>query len=191
MEVHMRKYALFSSLGLLMLNVFFCSDSNNIDLSGVDQNFTVSSDNTLSIEADDPTVDDGISVGETFEGPTPTVPDTVDTSDSDDDDGDGILDSDDHLPDDCTDMVVTSNGVSSAHIVLNDEELFSPDDFHNVDFHETMNVNLKDGDNTITIKLAGSPGDQLNVRFYNCSKDPVELLFETTVTRTTGAPNMN
>ncbi|MEZ4845952.1 MAG: hypothetical protein R2877_03000 [Bdellovibrionota bacterium] len=187
----MRSFSTVICFSALCVALLACSEDDE-NLSGVEQNFTVNAGNQFSIDEDNPILDnDNVSVGETFDGPTPDEPGSENSGGSSDDDGDGIPNDEDHIPDVCTKMVVTSDGVSSARITLNDDEIYSPNDFHNEDFSETSSVNLKEGDNTIFIRLAGSPGDQINVRFYNCSEDPVELVFETTVTRTAGSPNTN
>ncbi|MFH1262227.1 MAG: hypothetical protein V1495_02115 [Pseudomonadota bacterium] len=106
-----------------------------------------------------------------------------------DDDGDGINNDEDELPGVCTEMVVVSTGTSSAVISLNGEEIFVQSDFKNKDVTLTKAINLKDGSNALSIRIAGSPGDQLLVQIYNCSTDPSTKLFETVVTRTKGSPN--
>ncbi len=182
------KKLIFISLLLTTTAFYHCGSDDDTD--GVSQNFTTKTTGNFAIEKGDSDINGNCDIGETFEGPAPSEPSTVDGSPNDTD-GDGFNNDEDNIPDVCTKMVVTSRGISSARIILNDEEIYSPNDFKNKDFKESRYVNLNDGDNNIQIRLAGSPGDQINVRFYNCSEDPVELVFETTVTRTAGAPNVN
>lgn len=185
----MKKNSLFLTMLFFSLTFTFCSEDE--ELIGIEQPFSISSDGSFTLDAGAADIDNNtVSTGENFDGPDPAEPE-VGTSDTNDDDGDGIPDDEDNFPDVCTKMVVTSNGVSSARITLNDEELYSPNDFHNDNFSEISSVNVKDGDNTIFIRLAGSPGDQVIVQIYNCSESPVELLYETIVTRVAGSPNTN
>ena len=82
-----------------------------------------------------------------------------------------------------------SIGVSSARVVLNDQTVFAPKDFHNKDFTETRPVNLIVGTNTLEISftLRGSPGDQLTVTILDCDEPP-HTLWQRVLRRTTGKP---
>lgn len=178
-------------LFIVFISLVHCSSSNSFVYSGIDQNFTVAlsgGDPEATSDSIDTTGDDVVT-DEEYEGEEPDAPPTVSDGDVDDDDGDGIENDDDEIPDVCTAMVVSTVGVSSATVILNGEEIFTPDDFKNEDITLTENVNLQEGSNTMSVRLTGSAGDQLNVRIYNCSKDPSELIFESTVTRTAGSPD--
>lgn len=179
-----------------------CGDNAGFSYSGLNQRLAVTlegGDTPTVADSGAPEIDGDAEVGDHFDGTEPEPPKAVldddgsnngnDDSEDLDDDNDGINDEEDDLPTVCTKMVVASKGVSSARITLNDEEIFGPSDFHNKNITLEESVNLKSGTNTLSVRLAGSPGDQLLIRIYNCSTDPSTLLYETVVNRTAGQPN--
>jgi hypothetical protein len=87
-------------------------------------------------------------------------------------------------------LLLVSDGVSSAFVKLNDEELFSPDDFHNTYYEKTIDVDVEET-NTIEAEIRGSPGDQLCVRIFEVLEDETERgVFEQCVDREAGPPNV-
>jgi hypothetical protein len=179
------------TLALLTSMLAACGSNTGFSYVGVDQKLAVSTDGsgTPSVTGGDTTVSGGAGGDDVWVGEEPTPPPTSGGGTEGDDDGDGIGNGDDELPGLCTKMVVVSHGVSSARIALNGVDVFAPSDFHNENITLEKSVNLKDGENSLSIRLAGSPGDQLLVRIYDCSTDPSTLLFEKVVTRTAGQPN--
>ena len=86
-------------------------------------------------------------------------------------------------------ITVTSFGVSSGFVRLNDKSLATPDNFKNVFSENTLVIDLME-DNTIEVEIRGQPGDQLCVRIYEIQSDGVERdIFVRCVDRQAGPPN--
>jgi hypothetical protein len=91
--------------------------------------------------------------------------------------------------DGCFTMRVISEGCSAAWIRLNGEDIFRPDSFHNEDrLVLDRRISPKRGANQVEIRLAGSPGDSLEVQIFDCDEDPAKLLMSVEVIRTKGKP---
>jgi len=89
----------------------------------------------------------------------------------------------------CTNLVVTSMGVSSARIWLNGEKIFNNSEFHNDPAVTlTKGISLHSGTNLICTRLEGSPGDQMTVEIVSCDTETPQTLFSMTFTRETGRP---
>jgi hypothetical protein len=195
-------FTLFAPAGVLLL--VSCGGSSLFGYGGADTNLLTLSANPGEITVSSPDApvlvgdagdsgDGGLTLDPASDTPSdkdppPSVQPPGDGAQGDDD-NDGIPNGEDDLPGVCTNLRVISAGVSSARVILNEETVFGPGSFHNeenviLDKH----VNLLDGSNNLSVRLAGSPGDYLIVQVWNCSKDPAEKLFEMKVTRTTGAP---
>lgn len=86
-------------------------------------------------------------------------------------------------------MMIVSKGISSGYIKLNDNDIKGPSDFKNVDFNETLDVDLFDK-NTIEVEVRGKPGDQLCVQIYEIEEgEDIRVIFERCVDREAGPPN--
>ncbi len=86
-------------------------------------------------------------------------------------------------------LTVVSMGVSSGFVKLNDDQLFGPSDFKNNSFEETLPVTLFE-ENTISVEVRGSPGDQLCAKVFEViTGQPDRVIFERCVDRAAGPPN--
>jgi hypothetical protein len=90
-------------------------------------------------------------------------------------------------------MVVTSIGVTSAEVKLNDDVIFGPDAFdgksHDTPIVQSRQTFVQTGTNVLDVSysLRGSPGDSLKVQLFSCDEPPV-LYYERTFIRIPGRP---
>jgi len=62
-------------------------------------------------------------------------------------------------------IIISSDNISSAQIILNGEVIVYPNDFKNKVTSIILNTELFEGDNEMTVELRGKPGDQLKIEF--------------------------
>lgn len=105
-----------------------------------------------------------------------------------DGDGDGIPDADDNLPCIAIKLTVTNDGVSSASLDLNGEEVVGTNAFPTTMVIERY-VNPVNGVNDVSVagKLAGSPNDSLHL--VVAAADMSVTYLDETVNRNPGAPS--
>lgn len=105
-----------------------------------------------------------------------------------DEDGDGIPDVDDNLPCLAIKLTVSNDGVSSASLDMNGDEVVATSSFPTTQVVERY-VNPVNGANDISVagKLAGSPNDTLHL--VVAAADMSATYLDETVTRNPGSPS--
>ncbi|MFH1263119.1 MAG: hypothetical protein V1495_06720 [Pseudomonadota bacterium] len=91
----------------------------------------------------------------------------------------------------CSTIKVTCYGVSSVHVWLNGDDLFTENEFHNEPYKElSKQATLKQGQNEISVRLRGSPGDRMTLQVFACDDEHQEhVLFEKRYERKRGQPD--
>jgi hypothetical protein len=95
----------------------------------------------------------------------------------------------------CVEIVATHIGASSARVELNDEPIFTENQFHN-EGHKTgeptvltKRSTMHYGTNTLDVFLRGSPGDSLRIQIFSCLDGAHEhALYDRTFVREAGRP---
>lgn len=134
--------------------------------------------------ADGGPVDDAIVVDA---DPGADVPGEETVGGDQDSDGDGIPDDEDNLPCLAIYLIVYNDGVSSASLILNDQEVVAPDSFPTSE-PITVFINPTTGENTLSLggKLTGSPTDTLTLVVVDTEG---HIYFAVVIQRESGKPD--
>jgi hypothetical protein len=105
----------------------------------------------------------------------------------DDEDNDGIPDPDDNIPCAGFKLFMGNDGVSSATVWLNGEEILGTSDFPSSDIYEIV-INPNSGENILELggKLAGSPSDAMD---FLIQDDQGNIYLDASVVRANGTPS--